>query len=335
MLAGAVRRARCTAAPSPAVLINTPGESASVVTCLDGYQMALQGGRGRRSASPPSARSSPARWAWCCCMLVSPLLARWALSFGPPETFALMLLGLTTVTAARRRRCAQGLHQHGARADAGDGRLRHHLGRRALRLRHRRDDGRHGLPAGGDRPLRPGRGAGRRGAGCRRAQPASAAYGCATCCRASADWRAQPSWAIARGTVLGLPGRRAAGRGADRRVVPRLHAWRRRCRSTRSSSARARSKAWRRPESANNAAATAAMVPMLHARHPGLGHHRDHARRADDVGPAARADAVREEPAVRLGPDRLAVHRQRHAADRSAPRSSRCSCARCASPTAS
>jgi putative tricarboxylic transport membrane protein len=31
-------------------------------------------------------------------MLVSPLLARWALSFGPPETFALMLLGLTTVT---------------------------------------------------------------------------------------------------------------------------------------------------------------------------------------------------------------------------------------------
>jgi putative tricarboxylic transport membrane protein len=31
-------------------------------------------------------------------MLVSPLLAKWALSFGPPETFALMLLGLTTVT---------------------------------------------------------------------------------------------------------------------------------------------------------------------------------------------------------------------------------------------
>ena len=49
-----------------AVLINTPGESASVVTCLDGYQMALQGRAGRRSASPRSARSSPARSAWCC-----------------------------------------------------------------------------------------------------------------------------------------------------------------------------------------------------------------------------------------------------------------------------
>jgi putative tricarboxylic transport membrane protein len=31
-------------------------------------------------------------------MLVSPALARWSLAFGPPETFALMLLGLTTVT---------------------------------------------------------------------------------------------------------------------------------------------------------------------------------------------------------------------------------------------
>src|SRR5438477_379278 len=31
-------------------------------------------------------------------MLISPLLAKWSLSFGPPETFALMLVGLTTVT---------------------------------------------------------------------------------------------------------------------------------------------------------------------------------------------------------------------------------------------
>jgi putative tricarboxylic transport membrane protein len=49
-----------------AVLINTPGESASVVTCLDGYQMALQGRAGPALALPPSARSSPAPSAWCC-----------------------------------------------------------------------------------------------------------------------------------------------------------------------------------------------------------------------------------------------------------------------------
>ena len=48
------------------VLINTPGESASVVTCIDGYQMALQGRAGPRSASPRSARSSPARSASSC-----------------------------------------------------------------------------------------------------------------------------------------------------------------------------------------------------------------------------------------------------------------------------
>ncbi len=80
------------------VLINTPGESASVVTCIDGYQMALQGRAGPALgvaaigsfvAGTVGRRAAHADVA---------LLARWALSFGPPETFALMLLGLTTVT---------------------------------------------------------------------------------------------------------------------------------------------------------------------------------------------------------------------------------------------
>ena len=43
-----------------AILVNIPGESSSVVTCLDGYQMARRGRAGRRSRSPRSARSSPA-----------------------------------------------------------------------------------------------------------------------------------------------------------------------------------------------------------------------------------------------------------------------------------
>jgi len=42
-----------------AILVNIPGESSSVVTCLDGYQMARQGGRGPRSVSRRSALSSP------------------------------------------------------------------------------------------------------------------------------------------------------------------------------------------------------------------------------------------------------------------------------------
>ena len=81
-----------------AVLINTPGESASVVTCLDGYQMALQGRAGQALGIAAFGSFIAGTVGVVLLMLVSPLLARWALSFGPPETFALMFLGLTTVT---------------------------------------------------------------------------------------------------------------------------------------------------------------------------------------------------------------------------------------------
>jgi putative tricarboxylic transport membrane protein len=81
-----------------AVLINTPGEAASVVTCLDGYQMALQGRAGAALGIAAIGSFIAGTVGVVLLMLVSPLLAKWALSFGPPETFALMLLGLTTVT---------------------------------------------------------------------------------------------------------------------------------------------------------------------------------------------------------------------------------------------
>jgi putative tricarboxylic transport membrane protein len=81
-----------------AVLINTPGESASVVTCLDGYQMAQQGRAGPALGIAAVASFIAGTIGVVLLMLVSPALARWSLAFGPPETFALMLLGLTTVT---------------------------------------------------------------------------------------------------------------------------------------------------------------------------------------------------------------------------------------------
>src|SRR5262247_417992 len=81
-----------------AVLINTPGESASVVTCLDNKQMALQGRAGPALGIAAIGSFIAGTIGVVLLMLVSPLLAKWALSFGPPETFALMLLGLTTVT---------------------------------------------------------------------------------------------------------------------------------------------------------------------------------------------------------------------------------------------
>lgn len=81
-----------------AVLINTPGESASVVTCLDGYQMALKGQAGKALGIAAIGSFIAGTVGVVLLMLVSPALAKWSLAFGPPETFALMLLGLTTVT---------------------------------------------------------------------------------------------------------------------------------------------------------------------------------------------------------------------------------------------
>jgi len=80
------------------VLINTPGESASVVTCIDGHQMALKGRAGPALGVAAFGSFVAGTVGVVFLMSMSPLLATWALSFGPPETFALMLLGLTTVT---------------------------------------------------------------------------------------------------------------------------------------------------------------------------------------------------------------------------------------------
>ncbi len=80
------------------VLINTPGEAASVVTCLDGHQMALQGRAGPALGIAAIGSFIAGTVGVLLMMLISPVLARWSLAFGPPETFALMLLGLTTVT---------------------------------------------------------------------------------------------------------------------------------------------------------------------------------------------------------------------------------------------
>src|SRR5437867_4352488 len=90
------------------VLINTPGESSSVVTCIDGYQMALQGRAGPALGVAAIGSFIAGTFGVVLLMLMSPTLAKWALSFGPPETFALMLLGLTTVTGLTGENAVKG-----------------------------------------------------------------------------------------------------------------------------------------------------------------------------------------------------------------------------------
>jgi putative tricarboxylic transport membrane protein len=79
------------------ILVNIPGEAASVVTCLDGYQMAKQGRAGPALGIAAFGSFIAGTFAIIGLMLVAPLLARFALRFGPPEYFSLMVLGLTVL----------------------------------------------------------------------------------------------------------------------------------------------------------------------------------------------------------------------------------------------
>jgi putative tricarboxylic transport membrane protein len=77
------------------ILVNIPGEAASVVTCIDGHQMALHGRAGAALGISAFGSFIAGTIGVALLLLVAPPLARLALRFGPPEYFALMLLGLT------------------------------------------------------------------------------------------------------------------------------------------------------------------------------------------------------------------------------------------------
>ncbi len=80
------------------ILVNIPGEAASVVTTFDGYQMARKGRAGPALGMSAFGSFIGGTTSIIGLMLLAPLLARLALKFGPPEFFALMFLGLTMVT---------------------------------------------------------------------------------------------------------------------------------------------------------------------------------------------------------------------------------------------
>jgi putative tricarboxylic transport membrane protein len=76
------------------VLVSIPGESSSVMTSLDGHQMARNGLAGPALGMAAVASFIAGTLATVGLMLAAPLLARGALAFGPPEYFALVVLGL-------------------------------------------------------------------------------------------------------------------------------------------------------------------------------------------------------------------------------------------------
>ena len=82
-----------------AILLNTPGESGSIVTAIDGNMMARKG-RGAQALATAAIGSFVAGTiATVALTFVAPLMVKLALLFGPAEFFALMVLALVTVTA--------------------------------------------------------------------------------------------------------------------------------------------------------------------------------------------------------------------------------------------
>ena len=91
------------------ILLNIPGEVDSVVTCLDGYQMARQGRAGPALGISAFGSFIAGTFATLGLMLVAPTLARFALSFGPPEMFSLMVLAMVLITFMSAGSQAKGL----------------------------------------------------------------------------------------------------------------------------------------------------------------------------------------------------------------------------------
>jgi len=79
------------------ILVNIPGEAASVVTCIDGYQMARQGRAGPALGISAFGSFIAGTFSVLGIMLLAPPLTSVALRFGPPEIFGLLLLGFTMV----------------------------------------------------------------------------------------------------------------------------------------------------------------------------------------------------------------------------------------------
>ena len=91
------------------VLLNVPGEAASVITCIDGFQMAKQGRGGTALGMAAIGSFIGGTFAASALVVLATPLSVLALKFGPPEFFALMLFGLCLVTGLAGRSLVAGI----------------------------------------------------------------------------------------------------------------------------------------------------------------------------------------------------------------------------------
>ena len=91
------------------ILLNTPGETGTMVTALEGFKMAKNGRAGAALATAAIGSFVAGTLATVLVTLFAPMLATFAVKLGPPEYFCLMLLAFTTVSAVLGQSALRGL----------------------------------------------------------------------------------------------------------------------------------------------------------------------------------------------------------------------------------
>ena len=92
-----------------AILLNVPGTASSVATTLDGYEMAKRGRAGPALAMSAIASFIGGTLAIFGLAFLAPLLAQWAIRFGPAEYFVLIIFTFTTISALTGKFFVKGL----------------------------------------------------------------------------------------------------------------------------------------------------------------------------------------------------------------------------------
>ena len=92
-----------------AIVVNIPGEASSVPTAMDGYEMAKQGKAGPALAISAISSFVAGTISVVALTFFAPILAEFAVVFGPPEYFALMFMGLSLVISLSGRALLKGV----------------------------------------------------------------------------------------------------------------------------------------------------------------------------------------------------------------------------------
>ncbi len=91
------------------ILLNTPGETGTMVTALEGFKMAKSGRAGAALATSAIGSFVAGTIATVLVTLFAPIVAKYAVLLGPPEYFCLMLLAFTTVSAVLGKSVLRGM----------------------------------------------------------------------------------------------------------------------------------------------------------------------------------------------------------------------------------